>query len=365
MTPSTSATWSTTSTTPIDFYTKQLGFERAHERRARVRRRQARATCGCCSAARRAPPAGRCPTAAARSRAAGTASTSSSTTSTPRSPGSAPPARRSATTSSTGPGGKQILLEDPSGNLVELFQPPRDAGHLTRWRRRSPRRRCATVLGQWGRIGCIGFGGPPAHIALLRELCVDDRKWIDAARVRGRDRGVQPAARPGVDAARDLLRLAGRAARRRARRRRRVHRARAGRSSSALAALFLAARRRPGCSAPAPAPAPRSPRSRCTPAPTWSRPAGAARRGAARRWVALRAAGGATAAATVGPWLVARAARLRPRRDSRSRTFGRAGTARHAPAGRCCRGRDRRPAACSRWRGSRSRSARSPTAAAS
>jgi len=37
-----------------------------------------------------------------------------------------------------------------------------------------------TVLQQWGRIGCIGFGGPPAHIALLRRLCVDDRKWLDA-----------------------------------------------------------------------------------------------------------------------------------------------------------------------------------------
>lgn len=29
-----------------------------------------------------------------------------------------------------------------------------------------------------GRIGCIGFGGPPAHIALLRELCVTQRRWI-------------------------------------------------------------------------------------------------------------------------------------------------------------------------------------------
>jgi chromate transporter len=36
------------------------------------------------------------------------------------------------------------------------------------------------VLREWGRIGCIGFGGPPAHIALLRKLCVDDRKWLDA-----------------------------------------------------------------------------------------------------------------------------------------------------------------------------------------
>jgi chromate transporter len=36
----------------------------------------------------------------------------------------------------------------------------------------------ATVAGQWGRIGCIGFGGPPTHIALLRELCVARRRWL-------------------------------------------------------------------------------------------------------------------------------------------------------------------------------------------
>ena len=35
------------------------------------------------------------------------------------------------------------------------------------------------VLREWGRIGCIGFGGPPAHIALLRELCVTRRGWLD------------------------------------------------------------------------------------------------------------------------------------------------------------------------------------------
>ena len=35
-----------------------------------------------------------------------------------------------------------------------------------------------TIVGQWGRIGCIGFGGPPAHIALLRDLCVDRKQWI-------------------------------------------------------------------------------------------------------------------------------------------------------------------------------------------
>ena len=36
----------------------------------------------------------------------------------------------------------------------------------------------STVLREWGRIGCIGFGGPPTHIALLRELCVRKRGWL-------------------------------------------------------------------------------------------------------------------------------------------------------------------------------------------
>jgi chromate transporter len=35
-----------------------------------------------------------------------------------------------------------------------------------------------TVLREWGRIGCLGFGGPPAHIALLRELCVERYGWL-------------------------------------------------------------------------------------------------------------------------------------------------------------------------------------------
>ena len=37
-----------------------------------------------------------------------------------------------------------------------------------------------TVVREWGRIGCIGFGGPPAHITLLRQLCVERRQWLDA-----------------------------------------------------------------------------------------------------------------------------------------------------------------------------------------
>jgi chromate transporter len=38
-----------------------------------------------------------------------------------------------------------------------------------------------TVARRWGRIGCIGFGGPPTHIALLRDLCVEERRWLTPA----------------------------------------------------------------------------------------------------------------------------------------------------------------------------------------
>ena len=37
-----------------------------------------------------------------------------------------------------------------------------------------------TIAKQWLRLGCIGFGGPPTHIVLLRRLCVEERRWIEA-----------------------------------------------------------------------------------------------------------------------------------------------------------------------------------------
>jgi len=37
----------------------------------------------------------------------------------------------------------------------------------------------ATVFTEWSRLGLIGFGGPPAHVGLLRTLCVEKRAWID------------------------------------------------------------------------------------------------------------------------------------------------------------------------------------------
>ncbi len=38
----------------------------------------------------------------------------------------------------------------------------------------------ARLVREWGRIGCVGFGGPPAHIALLRQLCVQREGWLSA-----------------------------------------------------------------------------------------------------------------------------------------------------------------------------------------
>ena len=35
-----------------------------------------------------------------------------------------------------------------------------------------------TMARHWGGVGFLGFGGPPAHIALLRDLCVDREGWL-------------------------------------------------------------------------------------------------------------------------------------------------------------------------------------------
>jgi len=46
-----------------------------------------------------------------------------------------------------------------------------------------PRPPLGTVLREWGRLGCIGFGGPPTHVALLRELCVERERWLTDAEI--------------------------------------------------------------------------------------------------------------------------------------------------------------------------------------
>ncbi len=39
----------------------------------------------------------------------------------------------------------------------------------------------ATIAREWTKLGCIGFGGPPTHIVLLRRLCVEQRRWIESS----------------------------------------------------------------------------------------------------------------------------------------------------------------------------------------
>jgi chromate transporter len=58
-----------------------------------------------------------------------------------------------------------------------VANPAADPGRHPREAARVP---LLTIAREWGRIGCIGFGGPPAHIALLRALCVERRGWISA-----------------------------------------------------------------------------------------------------------------------------------------------------------------------------------------
>lgn len=41
-----------------------------------------------------------------------------------------------------------------------------------------PAVRLREIVREWGRIGVVGFGGPPAHIALFRDLCVERKRWI-------------------------------------------------------------------------------------------------------------------------------------------------------------------------------------------
>jgi chromate transporter len=71
----------------------------------------------------------------------------------------------------------------PTAEAASGSEPPQDERAAPPDRRIAPRQDrvpLATIAREWGRIGCIGFGGPPAHIALLRALCVDHRGWLSA-----------------------------------------------------------------------------------------------------------------------------------------------------------------------------------------
>jgi chromate transporter len=53
------------------------------------------------------------------------------------------------------------------------------------------------VVREWGRIGLIGFGGPPAHVALLRELTVERRGWLPAREFEDANAATQLLPGPG------------------------------------------------------------------------------------------------------------------------------------------------------------------------
>jgi chromate transporter len=55
----------------------------------------------------------------------------------------------------------------------------------------------AEVVREWGRIGLIGFGGPPAHVALLRELTVERRGWLTAREFEDANAATQLLPGPG------------------------------------------------------------------------------------------------------------------------------------------------------------------------
>ena len=60
--------------------------------------------------------------------------------------------------------------------------------------RRAP---LSVVLREWARIGATSFGGPPAQVALLRELCVEQRRWIDAREFEDANAATQLLPGPG------------------------------------------------------------------------------------------------------------------------------------------------------------------------
>ncbi|HLJ99138.1 MAG TPA: chromate efflux transporter, partial [Streptosporangiaceae bacterium] len=160
-----------------------------------------------------------------------------------------------------------------------------------------------TVLREWGRIGCVGFGGPPAHIALLRTLCVDQRGWLDVREFE--DAIAACNLLPGPASTQLAIFCAWRV------------RGRLGALAGgiafilpglimilALSVLFLAGNppgwvRGAGAGAGAAVAAVAVQAGLSLAGPSWKRAAGPRR----LRWAGYLLAGGA-AAATIGPWLV-------------------------------------------------------------
>ena len=220
------------------------------------------------------------------------------------------------------------------------------------------------VAREWGRIGVVGFGGPPAHVALLRALCVDRRRWIDARHFE--DAIAATNLLPGPASTQLAIYCAWRL------------RGTAGALVGglcfilpglvliiALAALFLSGSppdwvRGAGAGAGAAVAAVAVEAGMRLALPAWRRARGAHRRRALAYAVARRRGGGdARAVARAG------AARVRPGRDGVAPRGVPGGPPRRCRRPRCCSPPAPGRAAWARWRGRRSRWAPSRTAAAS
>jgi chromate transporter len=163
----------------------------------------------------------------------------------------------------------------------------------------------STIAREWTRIGLTGFGGPPAHIALLRTLVVDERGWLTAQEFE--DANAACALLPGPASTQLAIFCAYRVGGRRG--------AIVGGLGFilpavvlilALSVLFLSSApptwvRGAGAGAGAAVAAVAVQAGRLLLGPSIER-AGASR-GARARWLAYVLAGGATAA-LVGPWVV-------------------------------------------------------------
>jgi len=157
------------------------------------------------------------------------------------------------------------------------------------------------MVRDWGYVGVAGFGGPPAHIALLRRLCVERRRWLDAGEFE--DAIAACNLLPGPASTQLAVYCAWRV------------RGRAGALAGglafvvpglaavlALAAVFLA-RHPPAAVAGAAAGAGAGVAAVAVRAALGLVPASRARAASLARWLAYLAAG-ALAAALAGPWVV-------------------------------------------------------------
>ena len=206
------------------------------------------------------------------------------------------------------------LPKGPTGKILKReIEPPAATERRVERRARAvtdqsppgPPPSLATIALQWTRIGLTGFGGPPAHVALLRRLVVDRRHWMEPREFEDANAacGLLPGPASTQLAIFCAYRVGGPAGR--GRRRARLHPPRGHPRARALDAVPRPRPAARGCAAPERAPARRSRPSRSQAATLLLAElrAGARRhaRACAGRATSWRSA---AAGALVGPYLV-------------------------------------------------------------